>query len=32
MTDEAGRTRFMAAMNQMVKLDLATLKAAVAAA
>jgi len=29
--DEAGRARFMAAMRQMVKLDLATLEAAVAA-
>lgn len=31
-TDEAGRTRFMAAMHTMVKLDLAALKAAVAGA
>jgi predicted 3-demethylubiquinone-9 3-methyltransferase (glyoxalase superfamily) len=31
-TDEAGRTRFMAAMHKMVKLDLATLEAAVASA
>jgi predicted 3-demethylubiquinone-9 3-methyltransferase (glyoxalase superfamily) len=31
-TDEAGRSRFMAAMHTMVKLDIAALRAAVAAA
>lgn len=31
-TDESGRTRFMAAMHGMVKLDLAVLRAAVAGA
>ena len=31
-TDEAGRTRFMAAMHAMVKLDIAALRAAVAGA